>query len=76
MKDDDFSISDFEDESRLRPAYWVVQWSHDTQLVHGFAYQLCNDTTGILFNDGVKIMSMPGKRYGTLTIFDMYLHFF
>jgi polo-like kinase 1 len=45
---------DVEDPASI-PIYWISTW-HDYSDIHGLAYELCDNSFGILFNDATKLV--------------------
>jgi len=43
------------------PVYWVSKWLDYTEK-YGLGYQLCDDSTAVLFNDKTRMIYMPDGR--------------
>lgn len=45
----------------LQPLVWISKWT-DYSDKYGFGYQLCDDTVGVVFNDGTRLVLLPNQR--------------
>ncbi|XP_031636237.1 serine/threonine-protein kinase PLK1-like isoform X2 [Contarinia nasturtii] len=58
----DQNLSDISDVDTFNPVHWVNRWSFDQNSASGFAYELSDGTTGMIFHEGLRFMRTPKKR--------------
>lgn len=60
--DNGHSFNDLSELDNYKPEYWISKWSFDKSITSGFAYQMSDGSTGILFHDGVRLMRTPDNE--------------